>query len=56
MIKDFVMQILTSYPQDTLKEELKSCGVREDNINTLLNYIYKGGKNDEYDNESRNRN
>lgn len=40
MIEKLVRAILTSYPQDKLKEELKGCGVSEDNIDTLLNQIY----------------
>lgn len=53
--KDFVMGILTSYPQDKLVDELKSCGVREDNINKIIEKIYGERRNDnEYDNESRN--
>ncbi len=45
MFEKLVQAILTSYPQDKLKEELISCGVREDNINILLEKIY--GKKEE---------
>lgn len=41
MLEKLIKAILTSYPQDILKEELNRCGVSEDNINTLLKEIYK---------------
>lgn len=46
-VKDFAMKILASYPQDKLEEELQRCGVSEDNINKLVETIYKKGGNDE---------
>lgn len=45
MIEKLVRAILTSYPQNKLKEELKGCGVREDNIDEILNKVY--GKKEE---------
>lgn len=45
MLEKVVKMILTSYPQDKLKERLTSCGVSEDNINEILNQIY--GKKEE---------
>lgn len=45
-VRDFAMKILTSYPQDKLKEELQRCGVSEDNINKIIETIYKKGGND----------